>query len=157
MTALIKTSSSNLYELKTKYLSFALLLTFFMGRAIAQKDDDNLIIVTVSDTSKLYERVRHAITYTDLIIRENSKTDTLITQSEKIDGSTIFVIAKVVINGNNVEISGGYGLGKEDFWGYPSWPKSYKRIVYFKESEAWKILRRIAIKLDGKIEFTKIR
>jgi hypothetical protein len=142
--------------LKKKYFSVALLFAFFVDKAIAQKEDDNLIIVTVSDTSNLYERVRHAITYTDLIIREDSKRDTMITQSEKIDGTTIFIIAKVIINGNKVEISGGFGLGIEDFWGYPSWPKSYKRAVYFKGSEAWKILRRIAIKLDGKIHFAKV-
>ena len=125
--------------------------------AFAQKEEDNLIVVTVYDTTKLHEQVRHAITYTNLIIREDSKKDTIITYSEKIDGTTIFLIAKVLINGNKVEISGGYGLGIEDFWGYPSWPKTYKRIVYFKGSEGWKILRHIAIKLDGKIEFSKIR
>jgi hypothetical protein len=47
-------------------------------------------------------------------------------------------------------------LGLEDFWGYPAWPKSYKRIIYFKESEAWLVLRRIAIKLDGKMEYYKV-
>lgn len=64
------------------------------------------------------------------------------------------MVAKVIISGNQVKISGAYGLGVEDFWGYPAWPKSYKRVLYFKGSEAWLILRSIAIKLDGKIEFT---
>jgi hypothetical protein len=128
-----------------------------MDSAFGQKEDDNLIVVTVSDTTKLYERVRHAITYSDFIIREDSKKDTLISYSEKIDASTIYVIVKVVINNNKIEISGGYGLGLEDFWGYPAWPKSYERIVYYKGSESWRKLRRIAIKLDGKMEFSKIR
>ena len=134
-----------------------MLLTLFAQRARGQKEDDNLIIVSMGDTTKLYDRVRHAITYTDLIIREDSRKDTLITYSERIDETTIFIIAKVVIRDNKLEISGGYGLGLEDFWGYPAWPKSYKRIVYFKGSKAWRILRRKAIKLDGKIEFYKIR
>ena len=145
--------------MKTKYLSLIFLFINFAAKSNAQKDDDNLIIVTVSDTSKLYERVRQAITYTDLIIREDSKRDTMITLSEKIYGITspIFVIAKVIIKGNKVGISGGYGIRKEDFWGYLSWPKSYKRSIYFEESEAFRILRQIAIKLDGKIEFAKVR
>lgn len=124
---------------------------------LAQKTEDNLIIVTVSDTTNLYQKVRQAITYTNLVIREDSKKDTLVTLSERIHGFTIFVVAKVVITGSQVEISGGYGLGLEDFWGYPAWPKSYKSIIYFKGSEAWQILRQIAIKLDGKIEFSQLK
>lgn len=112
--------------------------------------------MTVNDTTNLYQRVRQAITYTDLIIREDARRDTLVTHSERIYGTTIFLVTKVLIAANKIEISGGYGLGQEDFWGYPTWPKSYKRIVYFKGSEAWLILRRIAIKLDGKIEYNKI-
>ena len=79
----------------------------------------------------------------------------MMTLSERIHGFTIFVVAKVVIAGSQVEISGGYGLGLEDLWGYPAWPKSYKPIIYFKGSEAWQILRQIAIKLDGKMEFVQ--
>ncbi len=121
----------------------------------AQKQDDDLIIVTVTDTAKLYDRVRQAITFTDLMIREDSKNDTLITYSERIYGKTIFIVAKVIIAGNQVKISGAYGLGLEDFWAYPAWPKSYTRATYFKGSEAWIVLKRIAIKLDSKIEYYK--
>jgi hypothetical protein len=143
--------------MKMNRVGFALLLIFLTEIALGQKENDNLIIVTVSDTAKLYERVRQAITYSDFIIREDSKKDTLITYSEKIDATTIHVIVKVVINNNKIEISGGKGLGIEDFWGYPGWPRSYERIVYYKGSESWLKLRRIAIKLDGKMEFSKIR
>jgi hypothetical protein len=134
------------------FLIFFFFSSFFL---FAQKPDDNLIIVTLTDTAKLYERVRQAITFTDLMIREDSKRDTLITYSERVYDKSIFVVAKVVISGNQVRISGAYGLGLEDFWGYPAWPKSYKRAVYFKGSEAWLILRHIAIKLDDKISYTK--
>jgi len=135
---------------------FILTLFIAFGEvALGQNDGDNVILVHLTDTMKLYERVRQAITYTDLIIREDSRPDTLITKSERIHGKSIFVIAKVVIDGNTIKITGGYGLGLEDFWSYPAWPKSYKRIIYFKESEAWIIIRQIAIKLDGKMEFQK--
>ena len=140
-------------------MKLIILLAFFsfvVLQAKTQSLEDNLIVVTVTDTSKIYDRVRQAITFTDLIIREDSRPDTLITYSERIYGKTIFVVAKVIISGNKIEISGAYGLGLEDFWSYPSWPKSYKRILYFKGSEAWLILRRIAIKLDGKIEYKRI-
>lgn len=136
-----------------KYLIPFLLSFVFIPKMYCQKTEDNLIVVSLADTTNIYQKVRHAVTYTNLIIREDSKRDTLITYSERIHGFTIFVVAKVVIAGNKVEISGGYGLGLEDFWGYPAWPKSYKPIIYFKGSEAWQILRQIAIKLDGKMEF----
>ncbi|HEX6170244.1 MAG TPA: hypothetical protein VFZ33_11140 [Chitinophagaceae bacterium] len=129
---------------------------FFPLSAISQKEDDNLILVTVSDTNQLYERVRQAITYTDFIIREDSGRDTLRTYSERIGRTTMFVVAKIVIVGNKVEISGAVGLGSQDFWGDPGWPKSFKRISYYnKGSEEWWRMRSIALKLDGKIEYTK--
>lgn len=135
----------------------ALLSLFFLlaMNSFGQKEEDNVIVVHVEDSIDLCKRVRNAITYTDLIIRDDSNCDTLITLSERISGKTIFVIAKVRIAGNIVRISGAYGLGMENFWGYPAWPKSYKRITYFKGSEAWLILRRIAIKLDSKMSFDK--
>jgi hypothetical protein len=139
-----------------KRQSFTVLFLLSAITLFAQKADDNLIIVTVSDTSKLYERVRQAITFSDLIIREDSKRDTLITYSERIYDKSIFVVARVVISGNNVEITGAYGLGYENFWGLPAWPRSYKRVIYYKGSEAWLILRRIAIKLDAKIQYLRI-
>ena len=131
------------------------LFTLNTRESFGQKADDNIILVTVADTSDLYHRVRQAIMFTNLIIRDDYGRDTLVTLSERIHGFSIFVIARIVINDTKVEISGAFGLGQEDFWGYPSWPKSYKQIVYFKGSEAWQVLRQIAIKLDGKMEFLK--
>jgi hypothetical protein len=56
---------------------------------------------------------------------------------------------------NTVEISGAYGLGYVDFWGFPGWPKGYTRVTYYKESETWHLLRQIALKLDGKLSYYK--
>jgi hypothetical protein len=148
-------SSLSCMKFKFKRLYFLLVLILFANRTSAQKDEDNVIIVRVTDTANLYNRVRQAVTYTDLIIREDSKKDTLITYSERIGNTTIFIIAKIVLKRNVIEISGAFGLGLENFWGYPAWPKSYKRINYFKGSEGWKVLRRIAIKLDSKMEFAR--
>lgn len=137
---------------KVFWTIFALIIFI---KSNGQKIEDNRIMVTVTDTAKLYERTRQAIVNTNLIIREDSKRDSLFTYSERIDNMSIFVVAKAVIKESFVVISGAYGLGQEDFWGFPGWPKAYKRIIYFKESEAWKVLRRIAIKLDGKITYYK--
>jgi hypothetical protein len=144
--------------MKSNFLLLVILLLLVSVSAISQKEDDNLILVTISDTTKLYERVRQAITYTDFIIKEDTGKDTLRTYSERIGRTTIFAVAKIVIVGNKVEISGAAGLGSQDFWGDPARAKSFKRISYNnKGSEEWWMLRRIAIKLDGKIEYTKIR
>ena len=90
-----------------KKFIFTFLILLLIQNAFSQKTEDNLIIVTVSDTTNIYQKVRQAITYTNLIIREDSKRDTLVTYSERIHGFTIFVVAKVVIAGSKVEISGG--------------------------------------------------
>lgn len=123
----------------------------------AQKADDNRIVVTLNDTVNIHHRVRQAVVFTDFIVREDSKVDSLITYAERIFSSSIFVIAKAVIKDNTVEISGAYGLGYEDFWGFPGHPKGYKEIIYYKESESWKVIRKIALKLDGKLSFYKVK
>ena len=94
---------------------------------------------------------------TNFIIREDSNRDTVVTSTERIGSSTIFVTAKVIINNNTVEISGAYGLGYEDFWAFPAMPKGYTRVSYYKETDSWKLLRQIAIKLDGKIAYFKVK
>src|SRR5262245_5349447 len=135
----------------------AILLLCVQINCPGQNEGDNKIAVTVADTSKLYQRTRQAIVNTNLIIREDSKWDTTDNENKKIEKTNIFVIARVTIKSNSIEITGAYGLGYEDFWGYPGWPKGYKPILYFKGSDAWKVLRRIAIKLDGKITYHKDR
>ena len=136
---------------------FIFLLLVSMS-ASSQKEDDNLIIVTVADTTKLYELVRQAIVYSDFIIKEDSGRDTLRTYVERIGRTTIFVSANVVIVGNKIEISGLQALGYQDFWGEPGRPRSFNRISYNnKGSEEWWKIRSIALKLDGKIEYVKRR
>lgn len=135
--------------------TFSIFIFLLSINTYGQKIEDNKIIVSIIDTSKLYERTRQAIVNTNFIIREDSKMDTIITYSERIGTSTIYAIAKVIIKGNYIEITGAYGLGYVDFWGYPGWPKGYKQIIYFKESESWRLLRQIAIKFDSKITYLK--
>jgi len=139
---------------KVFWTIFALIIFF---KSEAQKVDDNRIVVTLDDTTNIQKRVRQAVVFTDFIVREDSKPDSLITYAERIFNSTIFVIAKVVIKGNTVEISGAYGLGYQDFWGFPDWPRGYNEVIYYKESESWKIIRKIALKLDGKLSFYKTK
>ncbi|RYZ75951.1 MAG: hypothetical protein EOP04_32665 [Proteobacteria bacterium] len=138
-----------------KQLVLAFAFTGAVFTAAAQKDGDNTIIVKVADTANLYARVRSAIVHTDLEILESSTRDTQWTKSEKIPHTSIYVAARVVLKRDSVEITGAYGLGYEDYWGFHAMPRGYKRAFYFRDSESWPYLRRIAIKLDSKITFLK--
>lgn len=138
-----------------KKITFILLLLFSFTLSFSQKVDDNKIIVTVTDTVRLYERTRQAILFTNFMVREDSNRDTMVTGVERMGTSTVYMMARVVIKGNTVEIKGAYGLGYIDFWGFPLWPKGFQSIIYYKESETWRMLRNIAIKLDGKLTFSK--
>lgn len=138
-----------------KKIIFILLLSFSFTLSFSQKVDDNKIVVTVNDTTHLYDRTRHAILFTNFIIREDSNRDTLVTYIERMGTSTVHMMARAIIKGNTVEITGSFGLYNLDLWGFPSWPKGYQRIIYYKESETWRMLRNIAIKLDGKLTYSK--
>jgi len=139
-----------------KRICIAIQLVILSNCLCAQTYEDNQITVTVSDTSKLYERVRQAIIFSNFMIHESSTRDTLITYPEKMYSKSVFVMAKVIIVGNQVKISGAFGLGLENVWGKASWPKAYQEIVYYKGSDTWPELRHIAFKLDGKISYSKI-
>lgn len=137
-----------------KFIFFFILL-IACGNTYCQKNDDTKIIVTLDDPSNIYYKTRQAILYSNFIIRDDSNKDTLVTKVERLENSTVHMMVKAVIRNNTVELSGAYGLYNVDFWGFPSWPKGFQRVIYYKESDTWRILRSIAIKIDGKMSFVK--
>ena len=132
---------------------FTLLLVFFMTPLFSQKVDDTKIMITTDDTSDIYNRVKYSLVNSDFIVKDNGNKDTLTTYAREYSG--IYCIARAIIKGNTITLTGAYGLKKMDDWGYTQAPKNYKRIVYYKGSKSWKLLQKVADKINGKITYGK--
>ena len=81
-------------------------------RGISQSKGDSKIIVTVSDTTNLYERVRLRLIKGDFIIKETGNRDTILTYPRELKTVSGYAVFKAVVNNNRVTFSGSYSLKK---------------------------------------------
>lgn len=130
----------------------SLLITAF---AFGQHTDDKNVLIKISDTSALYQRVKTALVKNDFIVKDDGNLDTLVTYPREFKMMPGYSIVKAKIIGNTVVLSGVYGMKKINDFGYTDQPKSYKPIVYFKGSKAWQLLLQIADLLNGEISYSK--
>jgi hypothetical protein len=133
-------------------LLILLLLPIF---SIAQNNSDNKIIITVSDTTNLHERVRLALVRTDFMVKDDGYLNKLTTYPRELKKIPGFAVAKADVSGNTITLYGSYGLKKINDWGYTDSPKKYQPIIYYKGSKTWRLLMDVAEKLDGTISYAK--
>lgn len=131
-----------------------LTIVFFLIPIISfgQQNGDHQIKVTVTDSSNLYGKVKKALLDNDFIVKDYDQKDSLITYPREFKKIPGYTVAKAVIEGNTVTLSGAYGLKRTDDWGYTSVGK-YKPIVFYKGSKGWRLLMQIAESLGGQLTY----
>lgn len=139
--------------MKTTILKILALLIFV--NSYSKKKDDSKIIMTVTDTAELYKRVKIALVNSDFIVKDNYNKDTLTTYAMEMKTIPGYALVKAIITGNTITFSGVYGLIKINDWGYTVTPKNYQRIIYYKGSKTWKLLKQVAEKVGGQITYGK--
>ena len=117
----------------------------------AQKEGNSKIIVHVSDTSKLFKRVKIAFINMDFIVK-GLESDTLKTYPREFLNEA-YLIATAIVNGHDVTLTGIWGSRKLNIFGYSVSPNDYKRVSYYKGSVEWKILRLMAENIGGDLKF----
>ena len=124
--------------------------------SFAQSSLDTRIIVTVSDSLNLYEKVRLAFVNEDFIVKDDRKLDSLTTYPMNIS-STTFIRAYAAISSRQVIFWGYLGDSEVNFLGYTVNPskEDYKKIFYYKSDKYWKKLRAIASRIEGTISYGK--
>lgn len=136
-----------------KQLIISLLL--FPILVTAQKNEDTKIIVTTNNSIDIYKKVKIALVDLDFIVKDNYNPDTLTTYPREFSNIPGQCRITAIIKGNAVIISGIYGLTKIDDFGYTRSAKDYQRIIYYKGSKGWDLLKTVAEKIDGQITFGK--
>ena len=124
-------------------------------RGISQTKGDSKIIVTVSDTANLYERVRLRLIKADFIIKETGNRDTILTYPRELKTVSGYAVFKAVLNNNQVTFGGSYSLKKLDYFGYQKSSKDSKPIIYYKGSRTWRFLHNVAESFGGELSFQK--
>lgn len=136
---------------KTIITVFALIVAV---NSYGQKKDDSKIIVSITDTIELYKKIKIALVNSDFIVKDNYNKDTLTTYPMEMKTIPGYALVKAIITGNTVTFSGVYGLIKINDWGYTATPKNYQRIIYYKGSKTWKLLKQVSEKMGGQITYT---
>lgn len=135
-----------------KYLLLALIL-IISTRSFSQKEGDTKIIITLSDSVGIYNKVKYALVNSEFIVKDNGNKDTLTTYTQEYSG--VFCKATAIIEGNIVTLSGVFGLKRIDQLGYTNNPKKYQPITYFSGSQSWRLIRYVASLIGGEISFSQ--
>ena len=136
-----------------KLLIILLLLCPFL--ASAQKNEDTKIIVTLNDSIDIYKKVKIVLVDLDFIVKDNYNVDTLTTYSREFSNIPGQCRLTAIIKGNTVTISGIYGLIQIDDFGYTRSAKENKKIIYYKGSKGWELLKTVAERIGGQMTFSK--
>lgn len=122
---------------------------------ISQEKGDSKIIVTISDTTNLYERVRQRLIKADFVIKETGNRDTILTYPRELRTLSGYAVFKAVLNNNQVTFSGTYTMKKQDYFGYEKLSKDTKQIVYYKGYKTWRFLHDIAESFEVIISYQR--
>lgn len=118
----------------------------------AQKELDSIIVLNVSDTNNLYNRIKWSMINLDFIVKDLPSRDTIVTYPREFLNND-FMVTTAIIKGTNIIFSGIWGSRKLSYLGYSLSPKEYNRIIYYKGSVEWKILKKIAESIGGIIRY----
>lgn len=121
----------------------------------SQKNEDTKIIVALNDSIDIYKKVKIALVDLDFIVKENYNADTLTTYSREFSNIPGACRLTAIIKGTTVTLTGIYGLTKIDDFGYTRSAKETQRIIYYKGSKGWELLKTIAERLGGQMAFGK--
>ena len=138
----------------TKLLCFIFILITL--DIYAQKSLDTRVIITASDTTGLYEKVRMAFVDEGIIVVDNRRTDTVSTHPFNIK-STTYIITYASIKDSIVTIWGYLANANTNLLGITVNPskKDYQKIFYYPGDKYWKKLKKIASRIPGTISYGK--
>lgn len=124
-------------------------MIFFVSciNSYSQKKWDTKIILPLTDTNHVYERVKFALVKWKFEL-QNDEQDTIYTKARSIYNPSGYAIIQAVIEGNNVILSGWYkdlryGLKEMENTNKVNL-KTYKSIAYFPNSATWRLLENVA-------------
>jgi len=136
-----------------KYFITLLLLSLTIN-CFSQNKFDRKIKITLPDSVGIYEKARQALISNEFVVKDNHNKDTLTTYVRECSKLGYAFVRAELVN-NTIILSGAYGEKKLNYFGYTITPKGYQDIIYYKGSQSWKLLVKIAEDLHGEISYLK--
>lgn len=143
---------------KRKEFPTIFLLSLFLVCALnsfGQEYLDKKIIITVSDSAGLYQKVRIALGKNDFQMKEDGNYSVVSTFARELKKTPGYTIARAEIFGNTVTLTGRYGLLRIDEWGKTNVNSSWKNIVYMKNSKFWPLMMKVAKEIGSDFTYSK--
>ncbi|MEO6135659.1 MAG: hypothetical protein ABIP35_10930 [Ginsengibacter sp.] len=123
--------------------------------SLGQSKGDTKIIVSLNDTTGVYDKVKLTLIKNNFIVKEDKNKDTLSTYPSELQTLPGTAVVWAVINEHHIELSGIYSLKKLNYFGMTKPGKNSNQIMFYRGSKTWKVLERIAGMLGGQIAFSK--
>jgi hypothetical protein len=135
-----------------KYLLFAILL--FPAISFAQNRGDKKIIITVTDTSNLLNRISYALYENGYDIHTKDVAVSFISTEPKAISISWLLIGRFLIKGNTIVITGEVGVNSNADRRVFYEPMEYHGLSVSLNKGAWKELEEIG-RLFGDVTFSK--
>jgi hypothetical protein len=138
--------------MKKLVITLLLLTLSTLIHAQKEKELDSVIVLQVTDTTNLYNRIKWSMINQEFIVKDLPSRDTLKTYAREFLNND-FMIVSAVIKGDEIKFSGIWGSRKLSWFGYSLSPNDYKRILFYKGCVEWRIMKRIAEGVGGILSF----
>src|SRR6476620_9440458 len=103
---------------------------------------DSKIIITVSDSSNIYSRVKESMIRNGFVVKDLLTRDTLFTYPRVYKGMNIAL--RALVKGNRVTVTGYYSLKKMYDFGYAGESGNRKRIIYYDGALTWRLMEKVS-------------
>lgn len=138
--------------MKILYLSIFL---FLCAPALSQNKGDSKIVITLSDTTDMREKIRLAFAKADFIIKDLNDPDSITTYPRELKSISGTSVARAIIKGDKITLSGFYSLKKLNYFGFAKSGKDVKPIIYYKSGKLWPLLMKVANNIGGTIGYAE--
>jgi len=114
---------------------------------------DSKIIITVSDSSNIYSRVKESMIRNGFVVKDLLTRDTLFTYPRVYKGMNIAL--RALVKGNRVTVTGYYSLKKMYDFGYAGESGNRKRIIYYDGALTWRLMEKVSREISPMLAFSQ--
>lgn len=128
-------------------LSLSPLLSF------SQIYGDSKIIITTTDSSNIYSRVKESMVRNGFVVKDLLTRDTLFTYPIVYKGMNMAL--RALIKGNQIIVTGYYSLKKMYDFGYAGESGNRKRIIYYDGALTWRLMEKVSREISPLLAFSE--
>lgn len=127
--------------------------TLFPLLSFCQIYGDSKIIISVTDSSNTYAKVKESMVRNGFVVKDLLTRDTIFTYPRVYKGMNVAL--RALIKGNKVIVTGYYSLKKMYDFGYAGESGNRKRIVYYVGANTWEFMLKVSREVGPSLAFSE--